>query len=143
MSYPTITIKGNLGDKPKLYDHKSKEGKFATFTVYQNYSPKNPETGERVQKSEPFNMIAFGALADQCARQLERGERISVVARVKSKLMEVGDKKVRTYDFIAQNVERVQYLEITSIEYQIERGEKKPVEIFKDGHPRRSMDREI
>jgi single-stranded DNA-binding protein len=144
MSFPTIPLNGvNLADKPKLHDHKSKEGKFATFTVYKNYSPLNPETGERVKKSEPFNIIAFGALADQCAIYLESGDRVNLVARVKHKYLEFDGKKILTYEHVLQSVEKTMLLGKSSIEYQIEKGEKPPVEILKDQHPRRDLDREM
>jgi single-strand DNA-binding protein len=103
-----VIVRGNLSDKPKLTE--GKNGLRANFSVAQNERGKN-EQGEYVDKhTNWFNVVSFGVLAERMA-MLEKGERISVMGKIKiEKYTDKNGNNRESFSIIASFVEKSEIL---------------------------------
>ena len=98
-----VQIIGNLGRDPEM--RYTPNGKPVTsFTVAVSRSWLKPE-GERVEKTEWFNVIAWERLAEICSQYLAKGSAVYVEGRLETRSWEAenGQKHYRT-EIIANEV---------------------------------------
>lgn len=98
-----VQIIGNLGRDPEM--RYTPNGKPVTsFTVAVSRSWQKPE-GERVEKTEWFNVVAWERLAEICNQYLTKGSAVYVEGRLETRSWETenGQKHFRT-EIIANEV---------------------------------------
>ncbi len=91
-----VQIIGNLGRDPEM--RYTPNGKPVTaFTVAVSRSWVKPE-GERVEKTEWFNVVAWDRLAEICSQHLTKGSLVYVEGRLETRSWEAenGQKHFRT-----------------------------------------------
>ena len=76
-----ITLVGNLGQKPELRVTSPAGTSVCNFSLATNHGHKK-DTGERVETVEWHRVVAWGALADVCAKHLEQGSSVYVEGRM-------------------------------------------------------------
>jgi single-strand DNA-binding protein len=98
-----VQIIGNLGRDPEMrYTPSGKP--VASFTVTVSRSWVKPE-GERIEKTEWFNIVAWERLAEICSKYLAKGSPVYVEGRLETRSWEAGNgqKHYRT-EIIANEV---------------------------------------
>jgi single-strand DNA-binding protein len=98
-------IIGNLGKDPE--SRVTTGGKsVANFTVATTASWTDKETGKREEKTEWHRVVAWGSLAETCAKYLTKGKRVYVEGRLQTR--EWTDKEERknyTTEIVADDVQ--------------------------------------
>ena len=77
-----ITLVGNLGQKPEIRTTAGEKSKsVANFSLATNHSYKGSD-GKPVESTEWHRIVAWGPLADVCAKYLDQGSTVFVEGRM-------------------------------------------------------------
>jgi single-strand DNA-binding protein len=118
MSLNKAMIIGNLGRDPEM--RYTQSGQAVTqFTVAVNHSHKNA-SGEWIEETEWFRVVAWAALAERTAEHLRKGRKVYVEGRLQTRSWEDKDGQKRyTTELIASAV--------TALDRPREEGAAEPV----------------
>ena len=79
-----ITLIGNVGEEPKL--NSTNSGLLVcSFSLATNRSWVVKSTGERKEKTQWHEIVAFGKLAEICGQILTKGTKVFVLGRIQTK----------------------------------------------------------
>ena len=98
-----VMVIGNVGADPEM--RYTADGKaVTTFRVAANFTTTSPD-GERREETEWFQVVTWQRLAEQCSQFLQRGRRVYVEGRLRTRSWETpeGQKRFRT-EVIANRV---------------------------------------
>ena len=98
-------IAGNVGKDPEI--KVTNNGmKIANFTIAVNAYSKDKETGERIDSVDWFNVVAFGKLADLVENYVQKGKKLLIVGKVKTRTYQADDGSTRYFtETIADELE--------------------------------------
>ena len=98
-----IMVIGNVGTEPEMR-YTANGDAITTFRVATNYTYTSPE-GERREETEWFSVVAWRKLAEQCSQFLQKGRKVYVEGRVRSRSWDTpdGQRRFRT-EIIANRV---------------------------------------
>jgi len=88
-----VMIIGNVGTDPEMRYTASGDA-MTTFRVATNFRYTSRE-GERREETEWFSVIAWRNLAEQCSQYLQKGRRVYVEGRLRSRSWEAPDGQRR------------------------------------------------
>ncbi len=88
-----IMIIGNVGTDPEMR-YTATGNAMTTFRVATNYVYTTPE-GERREETEWFSVVTWGRQAEQCNLYLQKGRRVYVEGRLRSRAWEGADGQRR------------------------------------------------
>jgi single-strand DNA-binding protein len=88
-----VMIIGNVGTDPEMRYTASGDA-MTTFRVATNFRYTSRE-GERREETEWFSIIAWRNLAEQCSQYLQKGRRVYVEGRLRSRSWEAPDGQRR------------------------------------------------
>ena len=103
MSLNQVQIIGNLTKDPEV--RQTPNGNtVATFTVATNFTWKD-SNGQKQEKAEFHNVVAWGKLAEICQNYLNKGQKIYIQGRLQTRDWEAedGSRKYKT-EIIAENM---------------------------------------
>lgn len=97
-----VILIGNLSKEPELSETANGTA-FCRFGIAVN-SPYRDSDGER--KADFFNIIVWGAVAENCGRYLSKGSKVAIVGRLQNRSYEDKDGNKRyVTDIVAEEVE--------------------------------------
>lgn len=103
MSLNRAQIIGNLTKEPEV--RQTPNGStVATFTVATNYTWKD-QNGQKQEKAEFHNLVAWGRLAEICQSYLSKGQKVFIEGRIQTRDWEAedGSRRYKT-EIIAENM---------------------------------------
>lgn len=103
MSLNRAQIIGNLTKDPEV--RQTPSGTFvASYTVATNHTWKD-QNGQKQEKAEFHNIVAWGKLAEICQQYLRKGKKIFIEGRIQTRDWE-GDDGIKRYktEIIAENM---------------------------------------
>ena len=105
MNLNRVIIVGNLTQDPELRTTPSGDS-VANFGVATNRFWKNKDTGEKQQKAEFHNIVAWRYLADIAGQYLKKGSLVLVEGRIETRSWDdqSGQKRYRT-EIVAENIQ--------------------------------------
>ncbi|GBD13334.1 Single-stranded DNA-binding protein [bacterium HR24] len=102
-----IMVIGNTGTDPEMR-YTATGSAMTTFRIATNYTYTTPE-GDRREETEWFSVVTWGRLAEQCNLYLQKGRRVYVEGRLRSRSWEGADGQRRFRNEIL--AERVLFLD--------------------------------
>ena len=109
MSTNVVVITGNLGHTPVVRESKNGSGTHFCFFSIANNERFRTASGEMVQHTNWIRVAAFGPLADTLVH-LEKGDRVTVVGRLRTSSRIEKDKTRRTEtEVLAQRIDFLDY----------------------------------
>ena len=98
-----VMVIGNVGTEPEMR-YTANGDAITTFRVATNYTYTSPE-GERREETEWFSVVAWRKLAEQCSQFLQKGRKVYVEGRLRSRSWDTpdGQRRFRT-EIIANRV---------------------------------------
>jgi len=98
-----VMIIGNVGADPEMR-YTANGRAMTSFRVATNYNYTTPD-GERREETEWFPIVSWGNLAEQCSQYLQKGRRVYVEGRLRTRSWEApdGQRRYRT-EVIANRV---------------------------------------
>ncbi len=79
-----IMLIGNLGRDPEL-NYTSGGKAFAKFSLAVSRRRRNRETGDSVEETQWFNVVAWDQLAETCDKYLHKGSKAYIEGRITSR----------------------------------------------------------
>lgn len=102
-----VMIIGNVGRDPEMR-YTADGDAMTTFSVATNWTYTSRE-GERREETEWFNIVAWRKLAEQCSQFLQKGRRVYVEGRLRSRSWDTPDGQRRFRNEVIAN--RVLFLD--------------------------------
>ncbi len=98
-----VMIIGNVGTDPEMR-YTADGNALTSFRVATNFNYTSPD-GERHEETEWFNIVAWRKLAEQCSQYLQKGRRVYVEGRLRTRSWDTpdGQRRFRT-EVIASRV---------------------------------------
>ena len=98
-----IMVIGNVGTDPELR-YTANGDALSTFRVATNYNYTGPD-GERREETEWFSVVTWRKLAEQCSQFLQKGRKVYVEGRLRSRAWDTpdGQRRFRT-EIVASRV---------------------------------------
>jgi single-strand DNA-binding protein len=93
---------GNVGGDPQLSYSESGVG-YCRFSLATSYSIKNKE-GNWENKTDWHNIVAFGKVAELCARQLKKGSKLYLEGKITYDEYEKDSIRRKTVSIIVNNI---------------------------------------
>lgn len=97
-----VMVIGNLGQEPEMRYLQNGEA-VTTFSVAANESWAD-KSGQRQERTEWFNVVAWGKLAETCAQYLSKGQQVYVEGRLQTRSYEKDGQKHYRSEVVASNV---------------------------------------
>jgi single-strand DNA-binding protein len=98
-----VMIIGNVGTDPEMR-YTADGNAMTSFRVATNFNYTTPD-GERREETEWFNVVTWRKLAEQCSQYLQKGRRVYVEGRLRTRSWDTpdGQRRFRT-EVIASRV---------------------------------------
>jgi len=119
-----ILVIGNAGTDPEMR-YTAAGNAMTTFRIATNHVYTTPE-GDRREETEWFSVVTWGRLAEQCNLYLQKGRRVYVEGRLRSRSWEGNDGQRRFRNEIL--AERVIFLDRPGAAPLLEGGEEAAAE---------------
>ena len=100
-----VIIIGNFGKDPESKATQG-SGMVANFSVATDESYKDKQTGQMVPKSEWHRIVAFGKLAEICSQYLNKGSKVYIEGRLRTRKWQAQDGTDRyTTEIVANEMQ--------------------------------------
>lgn len=96
-------IIGNIGREPELSYLPNGDG-VANFSVATNETWTDKNSGEKKQRTEWFNVVAWRRLAETCAEYLSKGQQVYVEGKMQTRSWEKDGQKHYRTELVADQV---------------------------------------
>lgn len=98
-----VMIIGNVGADPEMR-YTADGNALTSFRVASNYNYTTPD-GERREETEWFSVVTWRKLAEQCSQYLQKGRRVYVEGRLRTRSWDTpdGQRRYRT-EVVAERV---------------------------------------
>ena len=78
-----VILVGNVGKDPEIRSFQS-GGRVAKFSLATSENWKDKATGERKEKTEWHNIVAWGKIGEICAQYLKKGGQVYIEGRIRT-----------------------------------------------------------